>query len=198
MYLVIDLETTGLPQKSYGEYYPYDQIDRYPYVVQVAWIFLNKKLDIVEKKNYIVKIQEPIPKHTTKIHGITNEMAEAKGVYLTEVLKEMKKLDYQILVSHNLDFDANVLLSNCILVGDSEMETILLSKKRYCTMKVATDILCIPGKRGPEFKYPSLKEMYEYYFPNEKFTVTHNASKDVEACAKCLQIQLSQLQSRHT
>jgi DNA polymerase III epsilon subunit-like protein len=107
----------------------------------------------------------------------------------------MKKLDFQILVSHNIEFDANILLSNCVLVGDAEIETILLSKKRYCTMKVATDILCIPGNRGPEFKFPSLKEMYEYYFPNEKFTVTHNASKDVEACAKCLHMQLSQLQS---
>jgi DNA polymerase III epsilon subunit-like protein len=198
MYLVIDLETTGLPEKSYGEYYPHDQIDRYPYIVQVAWILLDSKLERIEKKNYIIKIQQPIPEHTTKIHGITNEMAEAKGVSLTEVLKEMKKLDFQILVSHNIEFDANILLSNCVLVGDAEIERILLSKKRYCTMKVATDILCIPGNRGPEFKYPSLKEMYEYYFPNEKFTVTHNASKDVEACAKCLHMQLSHLHPSQT
>ena len=58
----------------------------------------------------------------------------------------------------------------------------LFQKKRVCTMKSSTDFCRIPGSYG--LKWPTLTELHLALF-NTVFDETHNALKDVEACAKC-------------
>ena len=178
MYLFFDVETTGLPL-SYSA--PVHRLDNWPRVVQLAWMLFEHK-DLVDKADHIIKPEGfIIPADAVRIHGITTKTAIEKGVGLTDALalflSAVKRAD--VIVAHNIDFDINIVGAELLR---KELDISFFDKPRYCTMKSTARICGIPGNRG--YKWPKLSELYKCLF-NKTFDDAHDASADVEVCAKC-------------
>jgi DNA polymerase III epsilon subunit-like protein len=90
----------------------------------------------------------------------------------------------EYIIAHNILFDFHVLANhlyrhNLYLMLDS-----LLSKKKFCTSIESTNILKIPLRyKTTMYKFPSLKEVYQYYF-NKEFENHHDALSDAVACSQ--------------
>ena len=109
MYLIFDTETTGLPLNWNA---PLNNFDNWPRCVQIAWQIHDIEGKLVSVKNYIIKPDGyDIPYNATKIHGISNEIANEKGIPLKEVLNyfldDVKKSKF--LIGHNVLFDKNIV-----------------------------------------------------------------------------------------
>lgn len=177
-FLFFDTETTGLP-KDFNA--PYTDIDKWPRLVQIAWIVFNDR-EIVSKHNYIIRpIGFSIPKYISDIHGISTEMAMEQGCKVDEVIKLfLHDCHYcNALIGHNISFDLNVV--------QSEMHRLNLGNLKlyntFDTMKASINYTKIPNdKHG--YRYPKLIELYSKLF-SETFDNMHNAMADIEATAKC-------------
>lgn len=174
--LLFDTETTGLPKsRKSARQGP----NNWPHLVSIAWILLDDDR-VVEEKYRIVKPKGwTIPEDSTKIHGITNEKANAEGVSLDSVIQEFLAIQADCLVAHNLEFDLNVL-ENAIL-WDLQMNPPTYSFKLfYCTMETTRDYCRLPSKFNPRsYKPPKLSELYT--FVTKKPPVTnelHNSLYD--------------------
>ena len=175
-YLFFDTETTGLP-KNYKA--PYTDLDNWPRVVQLSWL-VSENSEIIKESDNIVKVNFPIPEASSKVHGITNEVSEAKGKplnnILAEFLNDVQEADF--LICHNLSFDMAIVQSE-LLRADLNPE---LNKKMFCTMKSAVQYCKLPGNYG--FKWPKLEELYNICF-QEKLENAHDAMVDVKATFRC-------------
>ena len=181
MYLVFDTETTGLPLNYKA---PLTDFNNWPRMVQLAWQIHDVKGDLIEVKNYIVKPDGfTIPYNSEKIHGISTELANKKGIPLDEVLtlftNALKNASY--IIGHNISFDNNIV--GCEFLR-SNMPNILTKKISVDTKEEATEFCQLPGGRGGKYKWPNLSELYVKLF-NESFAEAHNASADVEATTRC-------------
>ena len=181
MYLVFDTETTGLPLNYKA---PLTDFNNWPRMVQLAWQIHDVKGDLIEVKNYIVKPDGfTIPYNSEKIHGISTELANKKGIPLDEVLtlftNALKNASY--IIGHNISFDNNIV--GCEFLR-SNMTNILTEKISVDTKEEATEFCQLPGGRGGKYKWPNLSELYVKLF-NESFAEAHNASADVEATTRC-------------
>lgn len=97
--IILDTETTGLPQKKNAE------------VIQVAAI--NVQGDLLF--DYLIKPKYKIPLRTTKIHGIDNEDVEDAPVF-PEIHQELNDyLKGKTVIAYNAKFDREVLSRTCQL-----------------------------------------------------------------------------------
>lgn len=176
-YIVIDTETTGLPQSmSFGVYPEYTDLEKYKNarMIQICWaIYNNNKLE--ELQNYIIKPQgfEITNSH---IHGITNKMAQ-KGDTCKDVLEKLclslNKVKH--VVGHNIKFDINIILSELYRNKMYNTITKLQEKKTVCTMMSSISL-----KVDGLLKVPKLINLYKFLFGKE-FQNQHNAKYDVLA-----------------
>ena len=86
--LIFDVETTGLPKKRKAELFHFNN---WPDIVQISWMIYNVSHGkIVSINDHIIKLQpgKTIPKSSTEIHGITNDIMEEKGEDIVNVLKK--------------------------------------------------------------------------------------------------------------
>ena len=172
--MIFDCETTGLPSQR-----------SVPYMVQLAWGVYEANGTPIEEHSYIIKTDGfTIPKTSTNIHGISNEVAQAHGFPLREVLKNFLKSaerPHTRLVAHNIEFDIRVLKAE---LERANIRTRVLSKPKFCTMKATTNICKLPKRGANEYKWPSLQELYLYLF-GRYYNGAHNALSDVRATADC-------------
>ena len=181
MLLFIDTETTGLPK-----YYATNDTEKWPRIVQLAWSLYDNDGNRESQNSYIIYPTDfTIPMDTARIHGITTERAKAEGVSLHKVLPQFNAdvEKAKTIIAHNLDFDLPIVNTEFMRCN---LETNLLKKQNFCTMKPREIILwCkIPKASGYGYKWPTLTELHLQLF-NEEFTGSHNAGADVEACARC-------------
>ena len=113
MYLIFDTETTGLP-KDFKK--PYTNLENWDTArcVQLAWQLHDKFGKLIDSGNDIIKpVGFEIPLTSTKIHGITNELANDTGVLIQDGLKIFNKAltRTKFLIGHNIEFDINVISS---------------------------------------------------------------------------------------
>ncbi|WP_138485269.1 3'-5' exonuclease [Dyadobacter bucti] len=105
----------------------------------------------------------------------------SRGIPLEEALDiletDMAKCD--LVVSHNLEFDRNVLGAEFLRGAGFNVLPQMLG---YCTMVSTTNFCAIPSPRG--YKYPKLEELYFKLF-KVKLLGAHDAMVDVEALFKC-------------
>lgn len=95
VFVCLDCETTGLDKEN-------DQI------IEIALVkFTFDK--VLARKQTLVNPKCPIPKESTAIHHITQEMVEGKPL-IEQVLPEyLKELDGVVLVGHKIDFDIDMI-----------------------------------------------------------------------------------------
>ena len=78
MALIIDIETTGLPNRKelkFGEYPLYSDNTKYDNcrIVQISYMLCDNKLEKIEMNDYIIKVNFNIP--NINFHGITNKIS---------------------------------------------------------------------------------------------------------------------------
>jgi DNA polymerase III subunit epsilon len=181
MLLFVDTETTGLPKYS-----AINDMEKWPRVVQLAWSLYDHDGIRESVNSFIIYPTDfVIPQDSARIHGITTERAKKEGVSLHKVLPQFNT-DVEkatTIIAHNAEFDLPIVNTEFMRC---RLETNLLKKQKFCTMKTPIIIsYCkLPKPSGMGYKWPALHELHLQLFETE-FTDSHNASADVEACAKC-------------
>ncbi|MBC7417009.1 MAG: DNA polymerase III subunit alpha, partial [Pedobacter sp.] len=182
MYLIFDTETTGLP-RNYNA--PISDVKNWPRCIQIAWQLHDEMGRLVAHESYLVKPYGfNIPYDAERIHGISTELAEERGIVIEEVLQKFLVVlsKTKFIVGQNLGFDVNIMGAEFFRVGinQSLVEIPLLDT---CT-EITAGLLKLPGGRGGKFKLPTLTELHQYLF-GSPFNEAHNATADVEATSKC-------------
>ena len=201
--IIFDTETTGLPKSRQSLV---TNTEEWPHIVQFSYIIYDMSTNKLEKVNdFIIKLADEIeiPEESSKIHGITKEISNEKGMLIKDVIKHFSNdiVDCQLLVAHNLEFDMNVLIVELIRMNrfaelledeasidfnNSTYEKITKIEK-YCTMK-ETEKQCnikAVSKTGKEYtKYPTLGELHYYLFRSYPKNL-HNSLNDILICLRC-------------
>jgi DNA polymerase III epsilon subunit-like protein len=179
--LIFDTETTGLPEKN-----PITpQLDKWPHLVSISWVILQDNV-IIKQRDYIIKPENwVIPDDSIKIHNITNEIAQTKGHSLFKVMTEFMAEQCDMMISHNINFDYNVVMN--AIKTDLEFNFKGFNVPLKCTMVLSKNICKLPG-RFSSYKPPKLKELYEFIFkrkPNEN--KLHGSLYDTIILTECIQ-----------
>lgn len=180
--LFYDTETTGFMNRGKGI-----ELDdpNQPYVVQLGAKLHDENRNVIDEMDVIINWGCDIPAEATKIHGITKEIAEEKGVdpqFAITRFNEMCRKAH-VVVGHNGGFDNQIYAVACARLEIGRV----LPKDRRCTMRLSKDIVKCPptekmlAKGRTEYKPPSLSEAYEF-FTGEKLEGAHNAMIDVDGC----------------
>lgn len=189
--LVFDTETTGLPPKD--KITPILCTYKWPYIVQLSYIVYDTDdLIVVDYSDQIIKLPNNvnIPEESENIHKISTEISRTKGVDIKNELINFNKVlnDVDIVVAHNLTFDKNMIMVECVrhkIIQNFTKNN--LKRKEYCTMKNSIKLCKIEreGRNGNMYyKYPKLEELHKQLFdtvPNG----LHNSMIDVLACLRC-------------
>lgn len=182
MYLLVDIETTGLPSRRNADPKKTDLYDT-ARVVSICMKILDQNLDVQSSYEKIIK-RNGFNIGNCHIHGITNETSDTRGVDIQDLCDHIDTLDdHLIFISHNVDFDRNVLLSE--LFRNKKLSCIkkIAKMKTYCTMKNLTDVCKLHGFYG--YKYPSLAQAYKYFF-NRNIIKCHDSVCDVNSLHEIL------------
>ena len=179
MYLFFDTETTGLPRNYKA---PVTDLNNWPRLVQLAWLFYDKDGNKIAGNDVIIKPDGfTIPVEASRIHGISTERAISEGISLAEVLHEFQLMidRTEFLVAHNMSFDEKILGAEFLRC---KMVNSVPTKKQICTMQSTTNFCAINGPYG--YKWPKLSELHFKLF-HAGFEEAHNAAIDINATAKC-------------
>jgi DNA polymerase III epsilon subunit-like protein len=180
MLLFIDTETTGLPGSAGSVF------EKWPRIVQLAWAVYDREGNRDSVNSHIIYPADfTIPADAASIHGITTDRAKKEGLSLFKVLPLLNQdIDRaSIILAHNADFDLPIVNTEFMRC---KIGTSLLEKQTFCTMKTPGIVRCcgIRSPSGDRYKWPTLMELHSHLF-GTGFSGSHNASADVEACAKC-------------
>ena len=182
MYLVFDTETTGLPRNWKA---PLTDSDNWPRCIQIAWQLHDHMGRLIEHQDYLLKpTGYNIPYDAEKIHGISTELAQEKGIELPLMIEKFQQAlsKTTFIVGQNVTFDLNIMGAEFLRLG---MENPLPSMPLLDTCSETTAQMCqIPGGRGGKFKLPTLTELHQFLF-KKPFAQAHNATADVEATTRC-------------
>jgi DNA polymerase-3 subunit epsilon len=186
--LVFDTETTGLVDRNLP---PEDE--RQPDVVQFAAMLCTAGGEGGYRVRQAVSVITQPPKHpihpkARAKHGIGPDDIARFGVPYGDMLGVFGDMvdRADVIVAHNLSFDALVVRTAWHRGGLGDLRDRLLGKRAFCTMKAATPvckILSLRARHRTDYKWPSLAEATEFFFA-EKLVGAHDALVDVAACAR--------------
>ena len=187
--LVFDTETTGLP---IGKNPSIITTHLWPHIVQLSYILYDTEHQtILEYTDVIIKLPKGvyISKESENIHRISNAISQEQGVDIINELKLFNDilLKADIVIAHNISFDKNMIMVECIRNKVQQNFTVNNNRKQeYCSMKNSVNIckIVVKGRNGDYFKYPKLIELHKHLFdtvPNG----LHNSMVDVLACLRC-------------
>ena len=199
--LVFDTETTGLPK---SKFISPDTLDLWPHIVQFSYIIYDTLLnDIVDSKDYIIKVSENIliSEESSKIHGITNEISRSKGFQISVVLNEFFRYLRSVdkLIGHNIEFDINMIKIELLRLINSKHSSEQIKLYKYdlhyltnfkdicCTLKESIEFCNIQlnDRHGkPYLKYPKLIELHEKLFEKSPNNL-HNSFNDILVTLRC-------------
>ena len=203
--LVFDVETTGLPKRNcYNRCYRYDKLSHYDNsrIVQIAWYYTDKydpeiEIDRQEIKCFIRKPTDfgadVFNKGAVETHHITYERALNEGILFRTIMMDhglvraLKNCD--IVISHNNEFDINILLSELCRAKCSGILSHLkhTPKQQIDTMKLGVDVCRIIRKNSEDYKYPTLNELYHYFHGIDAID-QHDAGGDVMTLLECIKL----------
>lgn len=189
MILFFDTETTGLPEfvRPFGD-------ERQPHLVQIACLLTDDDGTERASVNLIVAPGVPIPDGASRVHGITDLIADRCGVPSSTALAMWNKLAERadIIVAHNIKFDIalmQIAWARHFGADGPTFEQRHGKRLRFCTMDAAAPIVNLPptarmlaaGYNKP--KAPRLEEAVSHFF-GETLEGAHDALVDVRACAR--------------
>lgn len=180
MYLFVDTETTGLPDRWDA---PWEDVGNWPRMVELAWLLCDEGGSVIDgMSTLIIPCGFAIPAEAARIHGITTEMAEENGMLISQALEQFlaARSRARYLVAHNIDYDAAVIAAELVRSGLSLSP---MKIPMICTMKQSATFCRIPGRYG-QYKWPTLGELYSHIFGHQHEQV-HRGKGDVKACAEC-------------
>ena len=169
MYLFFDTETTGLEN---------------PQLVQLAYILSDAGGRVIEQNDFIVKPYGfEIPADSVKFHGITTEIANEKGILISEALENFKRIltKSEYVVGHNVAYDMKVMNLAFEKFGYRQM---FLKKKLICTANDIKTVRLFPNFMKKITNRQPLSTLYYNLF-NEKLANAHTANADTIALYKC-------------
>lgn len=176
MALIIDIETTGLPNRNglkFGENPSYLDNTKYDScrIVQISYMLCDNKLEKIQLNDNIIKVNFNIP--NSNFHGISNEISINLGIEFNLFCDDLKKIINKCshIISHNVDFDINVIKNELYRINKNDIIDEINKKKLICTMKEMKNIM-------NSYKNPSLKELYKYATKKD-ITNEHNSKHDV-------------------
>jgi len=184
-YIIFDTETTGLGRSK-------DGVKTEPYIVQLSWVLWDNKLKRIENiGDRIIKIPEEveIEEGSLKVHGITKNDTQEKGVPIEIALEEF---DFDLnkakmMVAHNIDFDKRMVIGE--YKRNKKFNYKLSKLPAFCTMTMGTNLcnLKYTNRQGKEkIKSPKLKELYKHLFDSGvDESKLHNALVDVIVAWRC-------------
>lgn len=178
-YFFFDVETTGkildYKDKNIANH------SNFPRIVQIAYIVTDNIGTELVKQEHIIKPNGfIIPNEVIAIHGVSNEIANSKGIDLEIVLKELLlHINYcDTIVCHNVNFDLFVLAAEY-----SRMQITQPNRKlKICTMETTQEFVGLKNSYG--YKFPKLQELHKKLFGSE-FDKAHNALADIQATKNC-------------
>jgi len=194
--LIFDTETTSRVDRSKPVSHPVQ-----PDIVQLGMILVDT--DTWKTKSemcVLVQLREnvSIEPGAQAVHNISAEECQEYGVDPSTAALLFSNLYHQadVLVAHNLDFDASVMetalyRSNNHDISSNEEESRQLfyndvdGRHCICTMKSSTNVLKLRGRNS--YKWPKLEEAYEYVTGGEKLEGGHDALVDCSACLAVFQ-----------
>lgn len=182
MYIIFDTETTGLPKRWDA---PITDTDNWPRCIQIAWQLHDDMGNMVEHADFLIAPDGfNIPYDSEKIHGISTELAQERGIPIQEALVRFNEAlaKAKFVVGQNIGFDLNIMGCEFYRYGvESPMAGMPVLDT--CT-EVTAELLKLPGGRGGRYKLPNLTELHTYLF-GVPFAEAHNATADVEATTRC-------------
>lgn len=190
-FLIFDTETTGLPKNWQA---PMADLDNWPRVIQLAWLVADNRGETLKSHEILIKPNGwEIPKEKFWIdHGFDTDISLRDGQPLDAAMgvfvEDMQTCEY--MVSHNLDFDRNVLGAEMLRLGLKSPRKLT----KICTKELATDFCKLPfeGQRAwlskqkgaQRYKWPKLEELHKILFGVD-FGNKHQAGGDVAALKDC-------------
>lgn len=118
----IDVETTGLdPQRGHR-------------IIEIGAIVMADNC-LVDEFQSLIRVNRSIPRHVSKIHGITNEMLHDQPSP-EDVFPNVKNfISDSVLIAHNAKFDVGFLRSEFnrlnLCINNQSICTLELSRRRY-------------------------------------------------------------------
>ena len=185
--LFFDTETTGLPK--YRRASALQQEGNWPDLVSISWSLYEGDTCVKRSSHVIQPAGWTIPEDSVRCHGITQEMAEANGRPLSDVLNEIREdiVRSDNIVAHNMEFDKNVLFNAFAWRTGKDPRKFWKPTMEFCSLQKAKDELKIPGKyptsKDP-YKMPGLDELFVATFNEPAPADAHNAERDVRVLEK--------------
>lgn len=180
---IYDVETTGLPIRI-NRTLNYNNLESFNNcrLISISWIITDNINNIIEKGTYYVKPDNfEVSQESINIHGLTNQFLEQNGESIHNIIDLIKNIfteKYEIIkiVSHNIDFDINVLKSELVRYNYSDLLIKINDIETYCTMLKSQSVMRVN-------KWPKLSEAYRYFY-DEDITNSHQAEYDTLYCYK--------------
>ena len=176
MIVFFDCETTGKANFRLAFDHPSQ-----PHIVQLGALLTE---DDGTERGVLDVIIKPdgwtIPLEASKVHGITDEIAERCGIPLASAMSVFSNMlrKASVVVAHNIDFDLLITSAAFHRLGKPFPEAI----SKFCTMKATTPLCKLPGNYG-DFKWPKLTEAHFHFF-GTRVEGAHDAITDVRACKR--------------
>ena len=188
--LVLDTETTGLPEKmTFHHYYDY-KFSRYysgSRVIELGCVLYDMEGSVVDRGSWLIGHPDSpgIPDKITELTGITAGMVRDQGVAMDAVAPAFHQLLGRAskIVMHNAGFDRHVLAAEFHRYKYEALAKELFDKPFACTMEAGKAYTAIRTATG-FIKYPKLAELYLHFF-KEPIEGGHRATNDVLATARC-------------
>lgn len=176
---IFDIETNGLPEQTrFRKFYDPSNIEKYENsrMIEIAYKKFNGT-KLLCTKSFLIK-PDNFMIDNSSFHGITYNNANMNGLPIREVLEKINidLEDVDVFVSHNIEFDINILLSECYRYNEIDLIDSIDSKYTYCTMLNSTNL-----NNG---RWLKLVKLYKILF-NKHVTQQHRALPDVKLCSQC-------------
>jgi len=185
-YIVIDIETSGLPPRNsvYKKYYDPQNYAMYDKsrVIELAFstcVFKDGETFGVKNYSSIVKPENFVIENDF-IHKISHNNASTWGEKIDHVLDSLMNVlkEVDVIVAHNIEFDISIILSELYRLGRVDDVMLINNKVHFCTMLHGMEWL---GER----RWPKLIKLYKTIYPTSNTEQSHRAMDDVNMCNAC-------------
>lgn len=190
MKLFFDTETSGKANFNAPSNHPSQ-----PRLVQLATVLTTAECEEISTVNILVAPDGwTISDEAAKIHGITTEIAIARGINVKAAVGIFVHMAKAATTFHayNVDFDRIIMEGEILRLAGMPNPFSTEGHKLLCEMKPMTNVCKLPGNYG-RFKWPTLTESHTHCY-GKPFEDAHDALGGVRAMIAVHKWRLAQVQ----